>query len=158
MNQSFDFCELQRTLNYVGGLPGYPARGYPEPEFIGDRLSQYGFDYWSDLMPHIPGDMKPEERHPRRPGVYAISTVALGVVDGLLRPVGAQHLLYIGSAKNIKSRLESSNHWLRTLEDRFSGPDVALLIHVMLTHEYQWAERSLIRTLRPVLNIQHRNG
>jgi len=152
-----DFCRVQRLINKLGGSADFPAHNH-EPQFVDDRLSQYGFYFWSDLMPHVPRNADWHYRHPARPGVYAISVVALGVIDNILQPVGAQHLLYIGSSKNIANRLCDTNHWLRKCELRFDAPDVALLVHVLLTDEYTWAERSLIRSLRPLLNKQHRNG
>lgn len=153
---SFDFCKLQRLINKIGGSDAFPAYTQ-DGEFVDDRLTQYGFNYWSDLAPHIPRGADWNGRHPERSGVYAISVVAVNESTGKPWPCGAQHLLYIGSAKNIAKRLSSNTHWLRRCERRFCGPHNLLLVHVLLRKDYLWVERSLIRTLRPLLNIQH-NG
>ena len=155
--RSIDFCWLQRFANNVGGMPTLESFADVRPEFHDDRLSQYGFHYWSDMVAHITdGYHWRWLEHPPLPGVYAITVVACRY-DGQRIPIGAEHILYIGCAKNIASRITSTDHWYRRILERFHNGDCAVVVRVLLTQDYQWVERSLIRTLRPLLNIQH-NG
>lgn len=155
---AFDFCQFQRFVNNLGGSPEFRAHNV-EPEFVDDRLSQYGFQCWSDIVPHLDNWRSfVRNDYPPFPGVYAITTVAHIGRTWDENVLGAQHLLYIGSAKNIDQRLKHPNHWLQRIVDRFKPDDTLLFVRVLLTKDYLWAEKSLIRTLRPWLNIHHRNG
>ena len=156
-NVAMDFCRVQRLINQLGGSSEFPSYADISPEFVDDRLTQYGFGYWSDMAAHIAdGGHWKWLKHPPLPGVYAITVVACDYV-GHRVPKGAEHLLYIGCAKNIAKRLASPDHWYNKIVRRFHNADCAVVVRVLLTNEYLWAERSLIKTLRPALNIQH-NG
>ena len=72
---SFDFCQFQRFVNNIGGTPEYRSHEQ-NAEFEDDRLSQYGFGFWTDIMPHIEYSGNRWLQHPPLPGVYAISVVA----------------------------------------------------------------------------------
>lgn len=155
---AFDFCAFQRFVNNIGGAPEFPSYANAEPQFKYDRLAQYGFEFWSDMVAHIvEGYHWRFLDHPPLPGVYAITTVACDYVNGSRIPKGAEHLLYIGSAKNISKRLAHPEHWIHEIMRRLHNGDVAVVTRVLLTKDYMWAEKSLIRTLRPLLNIHH-NG
>lgn len=160
LDPSFDFCQFQRFVNNVGGGHGLVSYAGSTPEFIGDRLTQYGFCDWSDLIPHVDEKLDRWETLPCRPGVYAVCALVTKsdpTVFGA-EPVGASHLLYIGSAKNIKKRVLSTGHPYQRCVDRLVSErnTVVVYVRVLLTNDYLWAERSLIRTLRPCLNIQHK--
>lgn len=154
---SFDFCQFQRFVNNTGGTKEFPSYAdYPE-QFLGDRLTQYGFGFWSDMIPHVPKGSDEWSTHPKRPGVYAISVVPMDLDQWPAKQLGYERLLYIGSAKNIHNRLNSQGHWIKKINDRFTDRNKLVVVRVLLTDDYLWAEKSLIRTLRPLLNIQH-NG
>jgi len=135
----WDFCKAQILINKLGGDEEFPAfpKGAP-----GDVLTQFGFDGG-------------HEATPTGPGVYAV--VAVAYSDNA-RHMGAEHLLYIGSAKNIRARLHSRDHWYNKLYKRMRGANV--YTRHLVNSDYHHIERSLIRTLRPLLNVQHnrRNG
>lgn len=155
----FDFCRIQTLMNHIGGNDEFPAHGSVDPLFHNDRLTQYGFAFWSDMLPFTEVYVGPYKwkEHPPLPGVYAISVVACCIDTGARIPTGSEHLLYIGCAKNIAKRLDNPDHWFHEIMRRLHDADQMVVVRVLLTKDYLWAERSLIRTLRPVLNIQH-NG
>ena len=127
-----DFCQFQRFINNIGGTDEHPA--FPtEPIRVGDRLTQYGF---SSAGPP-----------PGEPGVYAVCCSAMWVRHG------AEHLLYIGSSANMFKRVMNPNHPYRVAYNRTGSAYTRYLV----IDDFRRVERSLIRTLRPWLNIQH-NG
>lgn len=132
LDHSFDFCQFQRFVNNVGGIGEYPAFS-TEPIRVGDRLTQYGF---SSVGPP-----------PSRPGVYVVCCYSIWYRHG------AEHLLYIGSSVNMFRRVMNINHPYRIAYDRTG----AAYTRYLVIDDFRNAERSLIRTLRPLLNIQH-NG
>lgn len=147
----FNFCRFQRLVNNVGGIGPYQA--YPsKARFIGDRLTQYGFKYDFE---HEYNEID-EMSIPRGAGVYAIT--AINVYH---RETGTEtgygHLMYIGSARNIAARVTQPTHWWAKCMRRLDKVDRMVWLHVLLTDDYKWVEKCLIRELRPWLNIQH-NG
>lgn len=150
MKASFDFCELQALINERGGLGQYKAY---EPSIYGCRLKQYGF-----VSQHTASYYDPdadEMRLHQRPGVYAVTVVLLSPITGV--PAGAHHLLYIGSTSNLQKRIANKDHWPQVCSNRFDDPDHHVMVDVLYSDDYRWMERSLIRTLKPWLNI-HYNG
>ena len=149
---TIDFCEFQELVNLLGGNQYFPA--YTErPRSPGDNLTMYGFRYW---MEHATFSRFDDEwKLPTFSGVYAVATVYPGpMVDGLT--TGAFHLLYIGSAKNIAARIEGDrDHWYHRACERLTE---AVQLYVLPTRDYRSVEKSLIRYLRPLFNIHHRNG
>lgn len=134
---TFDFCNIQRLINQLGGCDEFPA--YPiAPKWAGDRLTQYGFDNGFDVHP------------PKCAGLYAVVCAKMGFDGKEFYHIGAEHILYIGVAKNIHKRVKSANHWPRKLNDRFG----AYTRH-LITNDYIAIEKSLIRTLHPWLNVIH---
>lgn len=145
---AFDFCALQRFVNNVGGCDEHPA--FPTaPRWAGDRLTQYGFGERIWMPPAVPG-------------VYAITAC---ITDCIPRfggstdfvPRGYEHIIYIGCSKNIAKRLEHPDHPWNIIDERLFADENGRAIRVLPTEDYRWVEKSLIRTLRPLLNIQH-NG
>lgn len=67
--------------------------------------------------------------------------------------VRGEHLVYIGSSKNIRKRVLSSHHLYRRLLNRGL---FAYTRHIV-TEDYISLERQLIRERKPLLNIHH-NG
>lgn len=130
---------MQRLINELGGLEGYPA--FPKETVNGDRLTQYGFDYGSKATP-------------TEAGVYAVVAFAYDP-NKHASLVGSEHLLYIGSSKNIQKRVFHTDHWYTKCYNRFQG-SIVYTRH-LLTDDYLYVEKSLIKTLRPRLNIIH-NG
>ena len=157
---SFDFCQLQRLINNVGSGDGLQSHADSRRLYIDDRLAQYGFVIHGGYQYLSSANGKDVWlNHPESSGVYAISVVACDVVEGVGQvPIGAEHLLYIGSAKDICARLASKNHWFNTFMKRLHDFDQRITVRTLLTEDYYWAEKSLIRNLRPWLNIQHNGG
>jgi hypothetical protein len=147
---TMDYCQFQRFVNNVGGGDGFPAFHPPVAEHHGERLLQYGFTsvQWD-----------PEgEPWPDLPGVYSISVLQLFTIGNLCHGAGSEHVLYIGSSGNIRARLRNNHPWYQRIEKRFFDMDQNLFVRYKVTANYQWEERSLIQTIRPLLNIHHRNG
>ena len=133
---SFDFCQFQRFVNNTFGSNDYPS--FPTtPARPGDRLTQYGFDLADGPCPDYAG-------------VYAI--VSRAYVFGP-HVKAHDHLLYIGSAKNIRKRLNGANHPIK----KFRRMNCLLFVLYKQTNDYMGVEKSLIKCLRPWFNIQH-NG
>lgn len=133
-----DWCRLQRLINGWGGSPEFPAFD-PIPRYPGDRLTQYGFDIGRPA--------------PDQPGVYAVVASVTGSPADGFHAIGSEHILYIGCGKSIARRLCDPAHHYWRCEQRLIG----VVTRHLVTEDYRNAERSLIRTLRPWLNIQH-NG
>lgn len=152
-----DYCQIQRLINELGGSGNFPSYKDVEPYYPHDRTTQYGFGEWIDMIPHLPKGSDYWEKHPARSGVYAISVVQGTRTDSNDCEFTASHLLYIGSSKNILKRLSGPKHPLRTYLKRFDKEHHFVVVTVLLTKDYLWAEKSLIKTLRPWFNIQH-NG
>ena len=150
--RAFDYCEYQETVNHLGGDQFSPAYNDP-PDVAGDNLKMYGFKFWMDYATFSP--IKDEWEMPTFSGVYAVTAIQQGRYWGS-PPVGALHILYIGSAKNIAARVETPGHWYQRVLERNELGGVAPL-YVLPTTHYQLYERSLIRSLRPWFNIHH-NG
>ena len=136
---TWDFCKVQRLINELGGFEYYPS--FPKGCVNGDRLTQYGFDFG-------------HKDTPNDAGVYAV--VAFGYNEDVAPHIfGSEHLLYIGSSKNIRKRLFTPGHWYDRCYERLGG-SIVYTRH-LITNDYLHVEKSLIRTLRPLLNIHH-NG
>src|SRR5690606_36864633 len=90
----------------LGGNEEFTA--FPTGIHPGDVLTQFGFDGG-------------HRETPAEPGVYAV--VASAYSEDA-RHMGAEHLLYIGSAKNIRARVNSSGHWYSKLYRRLKGANV----------------------------------
>ena len=139
-------------------MPGFPAYYEAMSYYPNDRTAQYGFCEWSDLAPHVPKHTDDwHSEHPARAGVYAISVVQGTHTNPQDWDFTASHLLYIGASQNIKLRLSNPKHWLARCLARFNRPNQILVVRVLLTDDYFAVEKSLIQTLRPLLNKQH-NG
>ena len=108
--------------------------------FISDQYDKHEGHPWPDM-----------------PGVYSISVLQLGYDGSVFYGLGYEHLLYIGSSKNIRARLYNNHQWRERINQRFPYLDQAVIVRYKVTDNYLWEERSLIRTLRPILNIHH-NG
>lgn len=146
---AFDYCQFQRFVNNVGGNDEFPAYVFPSIRHHGERLIQYGF---------IHKQWEEEEPWPPLPGVYAISALQMEFDGKQYAAIGSEHILYVGSSQNIRARLYNNHPWYDRLIDRFSLNDRACFVRYKVTNNYLWEERSLIRNLRPLLNIHHRNG
>lgn len=152
-----DYCQVQRLINRIGGSKEFPAYSDTESYYPHDRLTKYGFGEWSDMAPHLHRGKDYRKEYPSRPGVYAIS-VAQGIHTTQSDwEFTAAHLLYIGCSRNILKRLSDPFHHLHRCVSKFDKEHQVVIVQVLLTKDYLWAEKSLIRTLRPWLNIQH-NG
>lgn len=150
----FDYCVFQDMVNAVGGDQYSPAF-QEDLQVPSERLKPYGFKYW---MSHATFSIVTDEwQYPTFSGVYAVVAIHPGsMVTGMT--VGAQHVLYIGCAKNIAARIGHRDHWYQramVLEERC---DCVVQLFVLPTTDYRLYERSLIRTLRPLFNVHHRNG
>jgi excinuclease UvrABC nuclease subunit len=77
--------------------------------------------------------------HPSEAGVYAVCAKEL--------PNGAEHVLYIGSTKNLKKRLASNSHPYRIVYERFP-----CYVRFKPTDDYVKLEIKLIKKHRPILN------
>lgn len=84
---------------------------------------------------------------PRTPGVYAI--VSYNIIDG---EITDYVVLYIGSSSNLLARF--SNHPLTRTLNKIYGHTRFIF---METTDYLKVEVSLIKSVKPLLNIQH-NG
>lgn len=147
---SLDYCRFQHFVNSVGGCDDFPAFNPPDNRQHGERLMQYGF---------IAKQWDPDgEPWPALPGVYAISVLQLCFSDGVWTANGSEHVLYIGSSRNIQARLRNNHPWHEKIQERFFRLDQAVIVRYKVTNSFLWEERSLIRTIRPLLNIHHRNG
>jgi len=151
---TMDFCRIQRMINQMGGIGEFPA--FQPSKCPGDRLTEYGFCRFPDSMYF--DEVRDEFRYHARPGVYAVWAVSHSrEADGYVFPQ-QQHVLYIGSSKNVRSRIETPGHWPQRCLDRNWPNHISVVIEVLYTDQYRWVERSLIEELRPLLNIQHKNG
>lgn len=85
-----------------------------------------------------------------KPGVYAVC-----VKNGYGKKY-TERIIYIGSAKNIKSRVLSTAHVYRLCHDRYS--DKVVYLKEIETEDYISLEKSLIKIYRPLLNKQYKNN
>ena len=85
---------------------------------------------------------------PTSPGVYA-------VVVRNRDQEGADHVLYVGSSWNIRSRINGPTHPYRLAIDMFNNRMVILRFRIC--DNYRELEQMVIRELRPLLNTHH-NG
>lgn len=88
----------------------------------------------------------------RSSGVYAIFAVNLRLWQNC--SIWSEHLLYIGSSKNIERRVYSDNHPYVVAYLRFKKqfPDFSVKAKWIETDNYLQLEKELIRSLRPPLN------
>lgn len=88
---------------------------------------------------------------PEKAGVYAVCACHW-------QEPFREHLLYIGSARNIRKRVMNPNHVYRRLYDRANG--WLIYTRSFVTDNYLEWEKLAISELHPILNIQHkrRNG
>lgn len=86
---------------------------------------------------------------PPCPGVYAVC------VRNRLHHAGAEHIIYIGAASDVRRRVTNPRHYYRIAYDRLPG---LVYTRTWATDDYLRIEKEQIRQLRPILNIQHRNG
>lgn len=91
---------------------------------------------------------------PKSSGVYAISC-GMMVPAGETWRMASQHIMYIGSAQNIAKRVSHPNHWFNIINERYPILNVAVWLDVLLTDEFRYIEKCLIKEVRPLLNIQH---
>ena len=68
----------------------------------------------------------------------------------------SEHLLYIGSSKNVAKRVLRPDHYYRIIYNRFSGTDVLVYTKTLLCEEPVESEKILIKYLRPKLNKAHK--
>ena len=87
---------------------------------------------------------------PDEPGVY--------MIVGLMNFQNSAHSLYIGSAKNIYKRVNSTAHPYRKMYERMSSVTVSIATAYIVTSNYIELEKSLIRKYRPLLNRAWKNG
>lgn len=149
MGNHFDFCSFQRLVNNVGGIGPYQSFART-PTHPGDRLRQYGFKFWMDVAL-----LKNDEYHyPKAAGVYAVSCASL-MLRGEQYVPAYQHVMYIGSAQNIAKRVSNPSHWYNVINERYQSMGTAVWLDVLLTEEFRYVEKCLIKEIRPLLNIQH---
>lgn len=118
-----NWCKHQDRINENGSDGAFSM----DPVCLGDVLTPYGFNS---------GGLAPN-----RPGVYAV----VAKVGG-----GYEHLLYIGSSYNIRTRVLAKAHLYARLRGRL-GDLVYLRWHV--TDEWVPVERSLILKFKPPFNV-----
>lgn len=85
---------------------------------------------------------------PSCPGIYAV------VVRNF--SFGSEHVLYVGSAANIRERVRGHLHPYGVVYERL-GSAYIVGLRFLVCDNYREREREAIRSLRPVLNIHH-NG
>lgn len=91
-----------------------------------------------------------------KPGVYAIIAYSIThpTRDGRVLPIH-EHLLYIGSGVNVKRRLSGNHH---IYDKFFMLGGYQCMVRILFTADYLEEEKRLIRELKPVFNIQHKDG
>ena len=82
---------------------------------------------------------------PNTAGVYAIWSRNMPYESGL------EHLLYIGSSKNLFNRLNNKRHHYKTAFNRLSG---LVYVSFIETNDYINIENMLIKKHKPILNKQ----
>lgn len=80
-------------------------------------------------------------------GVYCVLSVNL--------ETGKRKALYVGSSKNISSRVLNPSHPYRILYNRTKYPEV-IIIKTKSCADYLETEKSLIRRLQPVYNTMYK--
>jgi len=68
----------------------------------------------------------------------------------------SERIIYIGSSKNIKSRVLSANHVYRLCYDRFL--DKVVYLKEIESEDYIKLEKELICSYKPLLNKKCKNG
>lgn len=68
----------------------------------------------------------------------------------------SERILYIGSSKNVYKRLSNQEHPYLKCFHRF--PDFLVYTKTIETDDYEHLEKKLIRTYRPILNKNGKNG
>lgn len=149
------YVEFAEVVHLTGGDNLTPAVRWC-PKSPGDNMGILGFRRWREFATYSVLD--DEFKLPTFSGVYAVTTVYHGkMTDNGALTQGFLHLLYIGSARSIADRMKDKNHWYNRALRR-EPPDCHTELWVIPTTDYRRIERDLIRSLRPLFNIQHRNG
>lgn len=85
---------------------------------------------------------------PRQPGVYMIVSQTMDKPDA--------EIVYVGSSKNMQTRVYSPNHLYSKLYREMTDKLVAIAYKI--TEEYRSEEIEMIRKFRPIHNKIHNNG
>lgn len=151
---SYNFADFQEVVQLVGGDSYSPAIPW-HPRSPGDNMAWYGFRISDEL--EVFSLLDDEWKLPTFSGVYAVTVVYHGRFNDDGTTVGYLHLLYIGSAKSISDRMKDKKHWYNRAKE-WEPRDCSVHLWVIPTPDYKRIERDLIRRMRPLFNIHHRNG
>lgn len=151
---NYNWADFQEIVTLTGGDKFSPAvKRYPWSP--GDNMAFYGFRPADDYETFSVLD--DEWKLPTFSGVYAVTSVYHGRFNDDGTTVGYMHLLYIGCAQDIAKRMLDRKHWYNRAKER-EPRDVHVQLWVIPTTDYRRIERDLIRRMRPLFNIHHRNG
>lgn len=151
---NYNFADFQEIVSLTGGDRFSPAQNW-HPQSPGDNMAYFGFRPWIECATF--SVLSDEWKMPTFAGVYAVTTVYHGAFNDCGTTVGYLHLCYIGSSKCIAERVNNPQHYYRRMVQR-EPKHVHTELWVMPTTDYRRIERDLIKRLRPLFNIHHRNG
>lgn len=151
---NYNWADFQEVVQLCGGDDLSPAVRWI-PRSPGDNMGWHGFRRAEEFM--VFSVLDDEFKLPSFAGVYAVTAVYHGRLDEHNLTVGFLHLLYIGSSQDIAKRLSNKNHWYNRFKSR-EPQDVRVELWIIQTPDHRRIERDLIRRMRPLLNIQYRNG
>lgn len=153
-NPSYNWADFQKAVRACGGDALNPSLPW-NPRSPGDNMALYGFVPVDDLM--VYSVLDDEFKLPSFSGVYAVTAVYHRAISRHETVTGYLHLLYIGSARDIEKRMKDKMHWYNRFKER-EEKHTYIHLWVIPTPDYKRIERDLIRRMRPLLNIHHRNG